>query len=394
MIQTYLQEIRHRRKTNRIFWLLVFIFTIFLYYFFQGYYININLQKYIKEKNIDRHDIIKQFGIINISVFPSPDKIKINGKNYTNGSKTMFDFGNYKIQINKKGFINMELNININEKNPFYTNSINLIKIPKYTLIKEKFDNVYKVDDFYITKIENDVTIKILNQDMEKSKILVTNYFYLGNKFFSYNDNIYVYDFDDNILKPLISKESGNIIICKKTQIFNENLFCFDTMAFLSGNYIDTKEKIEKIGKDIILTKNYIYNNNQDNNNWDYYKHENKFLLNPTSLIHLENIPFVLDGGFLYNLEKTKKDTFKIDLIDEIISAKEFGQEVILLGYKNKKQVFILINGNRIYKGVFNDNTDIKNIEIYKINGTYIFKTNNYLYMYYKGGKNILKMID
>jgi hypothetical protein len=73
----------------------------------------------------------------------------------------------------------MELNININEKNPFYTNSINLIKIPKYTLIKEKFDNVYKVDDFYITKIENDVTIKILNQDMEKSKILVTNYFYL-----------------------------------------------------------------------------------------------------------------------------------------------------------------------------------------------------------------------
>lgn len=394
MIQTYLQEIRHRRKTNRIFWLLVFIFTIFLYYFFQWYYININLQKYIKEKNIDRHDIIKQFGIINISVFPSPDKIKINWKNYTNGSKTMFDFWNYKIQINKKWFINMELNININEKNPFYTNSINLIKIPKYTLIKEKFDNVYKVDDFYITKIENDVTIKILNQDMEKSKILVTNYFYLWNKFFSYNDNIYVYDFDDNILKPLISKESWNIIICKKTQIFNENLFCFDTMAFLSWNYIDTKEKIEKIWKDIILTKNYIYNNNQDNNNWDYYKHENKFLLNPTSLIHLENIPFVLDWWFLYNLEKTKKDTFKIDLIDEIISAKEFGQEVILLWYKNKKQVFILINWNRIYKGVFNDNTYIKNIEIYKINWTYIFKTNNYLYMYYKWWKNILKMID
>lgn len=43
MLDSYFQEVRNKRRKNIIFWLLVLIFAIFLYLFFNGKYISVNV---------------------------------------------------------------------------------------------------------------------------------------------------------------------------------------------------------------------------------------------------------------------------------------------------------------------------------------------------------------
>jgi hypothetical protein len=99
MIPSYQEEIRIRKNKDRIFWLAVFIMTIFLYFFFQGYYPN--YQRFLDSTNDSKQAFLKPFGIIDIHVFPSPDTILVNNERYNNNSKTIFDLGEYTVDIQK-----------------------------------------------------------------------------------------------------------------------------------------------------------------------------------------------------------------------------------------------------------------------------------------------------
>ncbi len=43
MIESYQTEVARKQRAARIFWLIVFMFSGFLYFFFQGYYPDIRL---------------------------------------------------------------------------------------------------------------------------------------------------------------------------------------------------------------------------------------------------------------------------------------------------------------------------------------------------------------
>lgn len=100
MIPSYQEEIRIHKNKDRIFWVIVIIMTIFLYFFFQGYYPN--YERFLNREDTSKQAFLKPFGIIDIHVFPSPDKILINNEQYNNNSKTIFDLGEYTVSIQKK----------------------------------------------------------------------------------------------------------------------------------------------------------------------------------------------------------------------------------------------------------------------------------------------------
>lgn len=100
MIPSYQEEIRVRKNKDRIFWLIVAIMTVFLYFFFQGYYPN--YERLFDRTDTSKQAFLKPFGIIDIHVFPSPDAILINDEKYNNNSKTIFDLGTYRVSIQKK----------------------------------------------------------------------------------------------------------------------------------------------------------------------------------------------------------------------------------------------------------------------------------------------------
>lgn len=131
MIPSYQADLQARKNKNRVFWTIVFLFSGFLYLFFQGYYINYNQLFHLDDES--KKTFLKPFGIIDVHVFPSPDVITINNENYDNNSKTIFDLGHYDIAVKKEGYLSPHFSVDITQKNPFYADTVNLIRLPEYS---------------------------------------------------------------------------------------------------------------------------------------------------------------------------------------------------------------------------------------------------------------------
>ncbi|MDD2487435.1 MAG: hypothetical protein PHS92_03630 [Candidatus Gracilibacteria bacterium] len=392
MIQSYKEEIKSKKRKNMIFWAVVLTLACYLYLFFQGYYLNVDFNL----KTQKTTDIFKQFGIINVQVFPDSDSIKINGIEHGNVSKSIFNLGKYEVLIEREGYIPVSLNLYLNKDNLFYTNTINLIKKPLYFEIASPFDSMSNIGDYYLAVDKSEKSIRLFDKKLILIKTLpLGDYNYIGKNYFTIEDQMYIYDFDLNIIKPLLTKDSiPKNIFCKNLRLINDDFFCYDTMTFLTSQRNFGKyETILRINNNIILTENSIYNNMKDSN-WSYYKHEDKNFTEPEAIVLYDGLPYYLKDGSLYSLQTKKQEKLYVPEITSIIKAQNFQDDMFLVGYdKDKRIIFVLSDGKRRYTGYL-DNTDINNLEITKNNGIYFFKTKNSLEMYYKGGKNIIKIIE
>ena len=365
----------------------VLVVAFFLYLFFQGYYLNIDF-------NINKPKqapILKQFWIINLKAFPNPDNIFIWWKGYGNGSKTIYDYGKYKTEIYKKWYIWVVFDIILNQNYPIYYDTVNLFKKLTYVKMVWVFDDITKVDDYYFVQKKWDKLIEVYNQKLKPIKSFLNDYIYLGYKYFQNNGSIYVYDFENNLLKPYISKDTGLEVKCNNPRVMHSRLFCFDIMDFIDGSMMQWNEKVLRINSNIILTENYIYNNW---NWWDWgtYEHANKFIYDPDNLVHIDNMPFIVEDGYLYNLENKKKTQFTLPEIDIVKKSFEFSKETLLVWYKEDETVFVLIDEKRKY---YWDlwKIDPSKIDVMKLNWAYIFNTGNNLYLYYKGSESLTKIL-
>jgi hypothetical protein len=79
--------------------------------------------------------------------------------------------------------------------------------------------------------------------------------------------------------------------------------------------------------------------------------------------------------------------------MDVISQVQEFNDETILLGEKQGHAKFRVIDMEKQYSGVF-DMDNATDIKVYKINGIYVFITPKSAYIYYKGAKEIVKILD
>lgn len=159
MIPSYNEELRVRKGKDRIFWVIVFIMTIFLYFFFQGYYPDyerlLGLKTQDISKNISKETFMKPFGIIDMHVLPTPDKILINNEPYGNNSKTIFDLGEYIVSITKSGYLPITFPFSISPSNRFYTNTVNLFRLPTYETAPFIFKNIFPGNDFSLVESQN-----------------------------------------------------------------------------------------------------------------------------------------------------------------------------------------------------------------------------------------------
>jgi cbb3-type cytochrome oxidase subunit 1 len=83
MLESYEHEVIRKKRAAKVFWLLVFSFAIFLYFFFQGYYpsFDFSLRSYFSSgelQEIDREDLVKSFGVVNIRVEPRDARIQLS----------------------------------------------------------------------------------------------------------------------------------------------------------------------------------------------------------------------------------------------------------------------------------------------------------------------------
>ena len=101
MLETYQGEIIRKKRSSRIFWIIVFFFAGLLYFFFQGYYPSIDLSirslTATGERTAEPRDLIRSFGIVNVSVKPATATIILSGDSYNNDEKRMTNYGTYSL---------------------------------------------------------------------------------------------------------------------------------------------------------------------------------------------------------------------------------------------------------------------------------------------------------
>ncbi len=174
MIPSYRADLRTRKNKNRVFWAIVFTFAGFLFLFFQGYYINYNQLFHLDDES--KKTFLKPFGIVDIHVFPSPDSITINNENYNNNSKTIFDLGHYDITIEKTGYLSPHFTVDITQKNPFYTDTVNLLRLPAYVPTGLDFDMITPIDEGFLAQISGTHNFWVLSKEYGITDIIDTQY--------------------------------------------------------------------------------------------------------------------------------------------------------------------------------------------------------------------------
>lgn len=426
-IQTYHNEVKRKRRQSIFFRSVVFVSSIYLFIFFLGYNINFerikqfgskinleNLQKIIDSPStsIKKVWIFKPFWILNVQVFPNPDQILVDWKNYNNWTKVIYNLGQYDIKIAKEWYIWIDLWISLTQENQFYSNTINLLKNITNTRISENFDKIVKLDELLLAKVDKDNKYLIYDNNFVLKDFFVTDYTYLWNKYFLNNGTIFYYDTEKLAIKPLISKETWLAIACKEPKIFWTNLFCYDSMKLITDNNVNKKEKISYINNNLVLTKNYLYNINPNTSTWNYYKVDTSEFKEPNSLIHIKNIPYILENKKIKTLIKKpeqniiiedknleiKPESIKKNSIlefDSIETLKEFAQdEYLVLGKYKWKNTMLLNDYNQEYLLNLPDTFNFEWSLIYKYNWYFLIRNSNWLYVYYRWGKDIIKIVE
>lgn len=395
MIPSYQEEIRIRKNKDRIFWVIVGIMTVFLYFFFQGYYPN--YERFLDRPDASKQAFLKPFGIIDIHVFPSPDGIWINNEYYNNNSKTIFDLATYNVSIQKKAYITVNFLLDITKKSPFYTNVVNLFSLPEYTPLPVAFDSLSVYNDLYLVHSTGTGGLLLVDADFKILHTIATEYKQIGALYFTDGKNIFTYSLDTDKFTSIVDSETGLSLQCRDVSYYNEKLFCRDTMKFVGPKVSSIKEKILSINNNIAVTPKYIYNQDDTNTSWKYFEYETGALRTPEALVHINKIPYIFESGTLSPLDKTDMVVLPAKVPDwgmSIISqVRELEGETLLFGEKEGKGVFRIIDSEKQYAGVF-DFQEAKDIKVYKVSGTYVFTTSKGAYIYYKGAKEIIKVLE
>jgi len=297
MIPSYQEEIRIHKGKDRIFWLIVFVMTTFLYFFFQGYYPN--YEGFLDRTDTSKQTFLKPFGIIDIQVFPSPDGIWVNNEYYSNNSKTIFDLGIYTVSIQKDGYLPITFAININKQNPFYINVVNLLALPVYSPLPLTFTNLSLYDDLYLLHIHETGSFIVTDKNFQALHGIRTNYTYIGGDYFSDGSSMYSYSLDTEKFTPVMDHTAKLPLQCKNISYYDEKLFCRDTMQFIGPNIGDIHEKILAINDHIILTPKYIYNGDSTNTSWKYFEYQTGTVTTPENVVHIGKLPYLLEKGKL-----------------------------------------------------------------------------------------------
>ena len=158
MIESYQIEIIRKRRSARLFWLVVFVCALFLYYFFQGYYpdVRLGMQRIFSESGSESSsgssDIIKSFGIINVKTTPIDATILLGSGAYGNNEKKMSDYGNYMMQISHPGYLTNTMEFRLDREKPFFIEKVSLLPRPTYRELP-RIREIYQVNsDEYITR--------------------------------------------------------------------------------------------------------------------------------------------------------------------------------------------------------------------------------------------------
>ena len=235
MLESYQQEVMRKRQAARIFWLIVFICSLFLYFFFQGYYpdVRLGLRRILEPGNTEHTgstDIMRSFGIINVRTTQLDATITLGSGSYGNNEKRMSDYGRYTMDIEKNGYIPNHLEFTIDRDKPYFIEKVTLFPRPEY----KKFSGI---EDIYPMK-NGSLLLKtasgtIYSGSTSSGKILSTTPLkHIGENYFSSGSSVLV--LENSTFETAPPNITNFVQTCKNVEWKDSLFYCPKTKSLLT----------------------------------------------------------------------------------------------------------------------------------------------------------------
>ncbi len=95
----------------------------------------------------EMNEIIKSFGIINVSVKPEDATLLLSSGAYSNDEKRMTNYGSYSLSIIREPYITDIVSFEINRDIPYYIDIVSLIPKPIYSRVGTGMENIAKISN-------------------------------------------------------------------------------------------------------------------------------------------------------------------------------------------------------------------------------------------------------
>jgi hypothetical protein len=397
MLESYHEELTRKKRAARIFWLIVFVFAGFLYFFFQGYYPNIEFRL----TNIgmpavsgeDRGVMIRSFGIVNVKVQPENTAINLNNAPYGNNEKKMVDYGEYTLAMNEFWRLPYSITFTIDRERPFYIDSIFLVPKPRYLPYAKWLDQVARIDDNAWT-VQNASGMTLFDGSFLTGMLISRGkYAHIGDGYFLSGATIVSYDRLEKSWIPSKNTLWNSFIKkCKTATIKNEFMFCPKTREGLSRDG-KTLTGILEIQESYIKTNDrlFSYENGE-------YEEEIVFsgamIGNASPFIFLDNQWYYAQSGSLLSITG-KKNQIHFPL-ESLRQMKWHQSTLFVFGVKGWDTFLSLFDTNMrdTIRTIPFPDIPLDDLRIWEDRGNIFIKTKNALLLIYRWSEEILWIVD
>jgi hypothetical protein len=392
MLESYNQEIIRKRRASRIFWLLVFSFATFLYFFFQGYYPSVNLswKEYFSSgelRTIEREDLVRSFGIINIRVIPWDARILLSWEDLGNDEKKMVSYGKYRLSIGKPGYVQDWIDFSIDRETPYYIDEVSLIPQAVYT----KGDS----DISWISKISDDSWIaetgsgKILyDETFSSGKVVEPLGVHIGEGYYLEGRTPYRYSgsaWERNVW----SGSTALIRDCDASlQVREWYLWCPLTERAIEKRWV-SHTGVTQIGRDYIIRGDTLVSSLTSLALSEYEKRAPIF-------IEREKVWYIPSGGnFIPLVSQTGSAHPLITTpLDEISYADWVDGVLMIFGKRWPDTFLISIKDDKIWPLIPFPDIPLEEVRLEKYDGNIFIKTKNALLFLYNNSNRIEWITD
>lgn len=393
MLETYQNEITRKRKSARIFWLIVFVCSLFLYFFFQGYYpdVRVGLQKIFSESGSENHsnsDLIRSFGIINVRTLPLDANITLGENSYGNNEKRMSDYGDYMMHIEKPWYLPNNIEFKIDREKPFFIEKISLLPLPRY----KKLDGM--ISYFHIGNSESLIqtaTWLIWSGTLSHTGITFTGTLtHIGGKYFETSTGVLTWN-GTRFVKS--NSDIANFIeTCENIEWKYGLFYCAKSKSLLTetGKYMTG---ILNLDNHLIIQSGALI----EIKKWSPWK-----VFNQTGGIKAGNL-FVNKDIFLIgntgNLISPSNHNKNIStILDSVSHISTIEETTIIVGKKDNKTELIIrhigdpIDRERII--TLPSNLSYSDIEFAALDGNLIFKSPKWILFIYRGSHHYQWIVE
>jgi hypothetical protein len=367
---------------------------MFLYFFFQGYYpdVRLGLKRILSESGTTTHsgvsDLIRSFGIINIATIPTDATITLGSGAYSTNEKRMSDYGSYRMNIVKTGYLRNQIDFVIDREKPYLIEKISLLPTPKYQK-KINITDVYGLnDDIYIFKTASWL---IWSGSTASGRVSYSwSLEHIGGSYFLTSTGVLTWE-RDNFQKA--SLDITNFVeTCPHIEWRDVGFSCPETKSILTtgGKYmtgiLDTRW-------DLISRSGSITEISGGNLGSSWKNPENRSL---GSISLMEGILYYTISGSL--IPMNKGEIAITTSLEQIIRAESQSDDTLILGTKwEKKYIIIRHTGDPLDRArmiELAESIDIEHIIFHSLSGNLILETPNSILFIYRGSTELRWLID